>query len=224
MRHLQQQSRRRSFGGGEAAAARRRQWSELRIRQPELVQDNVTLPMQRLREAVTDLIQLSEDKEIGLELIEANRRLSELREAVALFLSQGAEDHVYWVERTGKAQQIISLNAAPVDVAEFLRRRLFGSPTSVIMTSATLSVTDNIKPAPAAEPAPTALRGKTSGPDHSGLNYFARRVGAEKATKLQVGTPFDYARQMKLYVIRQMPDPRAEEDPDGPDSLDPTFY
>jgi ATP-dependent DNA helicase DinG len=36
-------------------------------------------------------------------------------------------------------------------------------------------------------------------------------VGAEQATRLQVGTPFDYERQMKLYVIRQMPDPRAED-------------
>jgi ATP-dependent DNA helicase DinG len=27
---------------------------------------------------------------------------------------------------------------------------------------------------------------------------------------LQVGTPFDYERQMKLFVVRKMPDPRAE--------------
>lgn len=208
---LQQQTRRRSFGGGESAAARKREWTELRVRRPELVQDNVTLPIQRLREAVTDLIQLSEDDEIGLELTECNRRLSELREAVAVFLSQGAQDHVYWVERTGKAQRTISLNAAPVDVAEFLRRRLFGSHTSVVMTSATLSITNAIQPTSQAEAAPALLRGKPGRPDDSGLNYFARRVGAENATKLQVGTPFDYARQMKLYVIRQMPDPRAEE-------------
>jgi ATP-dependent DNA helicase DinG len=36
-------------------------------------------------------------------------------------------------------------------------------------------------------------------------------VGAEAATRLQVGTPFDYERQMKLYVVRKMPDPRAED-------------
>ena len=41
----------------------------------------------------------------------------------------------------GKAQRNLALNAAPVDVAEFLRRRLFGSDTSVIMTSATLATT-----------------------------------------------------------------------------------
>jgi ATP-dependent DNA helicase DinG len=42
------------------------------------------------------------------------------------------------------------------------------------------------------------------------MNYFARRVGGESATLLQVGTPFDYERQMKLYVVRQMPDPRDD--------------
>ena len=62
----------------------RREWTELRIRQPELVQDNVTLPIQRLREAVSELIKMSEDKEIGQELMECNRRLAELREGIAV--------------------------------------------------------------------------------------------------------------------------------------------
>jgi ATP-dependent DNA helicase DinG len=42
------------------------------------------------------------------------------------------------------------------------------------------------------------------------LNYFSHRVGAEAARLLQVGTPFDYERQMKLYVVGKMPDPRTE--------------
>jgi ATP-dependent DNA helicase DinG len=202
---LQQAAKKRSFGGGEAAATRRREWTELRIRQPELVQDNVTLPIQRLREAVSEAIKLSEDKEIGQELLECNRRLAELREEVAIFLSQGAADSVYWVERTGRAQRTLALNAAPIDVAEYLRRRLFGSDTSIIMTSATLSVSGVVRGAcSAGESTQHATR------NTSGLNYFSHRVGAEAATLLQVGTPFDYARQMKLYVVSKMPDPRTE--------------
>ena len=42
------------------------------------------------------------------------------------------------------------------------------------------------------------------------MDYFAHRVGAEKATMLQVGTPFDYERQMKLFVVQKMPDPRED--------------
>ena len=40
------------------------------------------------------------------------------------------------------------------------------------------------------------------------MNYFAKRVGCEAATQLQVGTPFDYERQMKLFTVKKMPDPR----------------
>ena len=209
---LQQAARKRSFGGGESAGTRRREWTELRIRQPELVQDNVTLPIQRVREAVSELVKLSEDKEIGQELMECNRRLAELREEVAIFLSQGAAESVYWVERTGRAQRTLALNAAPIDVAEYLRRRLFGSDTSIIMTSATLSVS-GVVPAASSVKEPTAHASRIThhaSRNTSGLNYFVHRVGAEAATLLQVGTPFDYERQMKLYVVGKMPDPRTE--------------
>ena len=186
------------FGGGESGG-RKRAWTELRIRRAELVKDNVTLPIQRLREAVSELIKLSEDKDIGQELVECNRRLAELREEVKAFLEQSAGDHVYWVERGGKVHRNLSLNAAPIDVADFLRHRLFESDTSIIMTSATLA-TASQKP---------EVRGQKSERNSaSGLNYFTRRVGAESATKLQVGTPFDYERQMKLFVAKKMPDPR----------------
>jgi ATP-dependent DNA helicase DinG len=198
---IQHQVKKHSLGSTESRPTSRK-WTELRIRRPELVPDNVTLPIQRLREAVSDLIKLSEDKDIGQELVEANRRLTELRDAVKAFLEQSAPDHVYWVERTGKAQQTISLNAAPVDVADFLRQRLFGSDTSIIMTSATLATSAG-KGSEARGPRQTP-RASSLAP----LAYFSKRVGAEAATQLQVGTPFDYQRQMKLFIAGKMPDPR----------------
>src|SRR6185436_14809156 len=107
------------------------------------------------------------------------------------------------------------LNAAPVDVAEYLRRRLFESDTSVIMTSATLSTKSEVRSQKSEVNRPpvkaaghgllTADKAARAG---AGLEYFVRRVGAEEAIQLQVGTPFDYERQMKLFVARQMPDPR----------------
>ena len=184
---LRREQKRRA-GEGDA----QRSWTELRIRNADLVKDVVTLPIQRLREEVSELIKASNDADTGQELAECNRRLIELREELAMFLSQRAEDHVYWVERTGKAQRNLSLNAAPVDVAEYLRRRLFGSDTSIIMTSATLA-TQVVRNAASAS---------------AGLNYFAKRVGAEAAVKLQVGSPFDYERQMNLFVVNKMPEPR----------------
>ena len=199
------------YASDESAGKKsKRVWTELRIRHPDLVTDNVTLPIQRLRESVSELIKMTEDKDTGQELVECNRRLAELREEVALFLSQSSEDYVYWVERAGKTQKNLALNAAPIDVADFLRRRLFGADTSVIMTSATLSISERVAQdraanKPKTSPTPhSALRTPHSG----GLSYFVHRVGAEDATPLQVGTPFDYEKQMKLFVARKMPDPR----------------
>jgi ATP-dependent DNA helicase DinG len=205
---IQKSAGKTRFGGGETSE-RRRAWTELRIRRAELVKDNVTLPIQRLREAISDLIKLSEDKDIGQELVECNRRLAELRDEVKEFLEQSQRDHVYWVERSGKAHKNLALNAAPVDVAEFLRHRLFESDTSIIMTSATLGVRSAERGVRnKAAQGERKLQDSALRTPNSALAYFVRRVGAESATMLQVGTPFDYGRQMKLFVAKKMPDPR----------------
>jgi len=204
---IQRNVKKGNFGSTESRSARRN-WTEMRIRRAELVKDNLTLPLQRLREAVGDLIKLSEDKDIGQELVECNRRLDELRAEVKAFLEQSASDHVYWVERSGKAHRQLALNAAPVDVAEFLRRRLFESDTSIIMTSATLAVSARVESRESKAESQRKLSSLVPRPSTSPLNYFAKRVGAEAATLLQVGTPFDYERQMKIFVAQKMPDPR----------------
>jgi ATP-dependent DNA helicase DinG len=179
--------------------------------------------VQNLRESIAHLIQTSTDSEIGEELQECNRRLGELREEVAMFLSQAGEKYVYWVERSGRHQQNLTLNAAPIDVAEFLRARLFQSETSVIMTSATLGVADlsprgkavgsSAEAAGEGPPGAAAVRSGTTRSrggraGASPLSYFVGRVGAESARLLQVGSPFDYPSQMKVYVVGKMPDPR----------------
>ncbi len=205
----------RPVGSIEGATdSNRRPWNELRIRRPDLVQDNLTLPIQRLREEINSLIQQSEDKETGEELLECNRRLGDLKLAVATFLEQAQEDHVYWVERTGRTQRNLSLNAAPVDVAEYLRQRLFGADTSVILTSATLGTSGHATPCPPSA-SPTRSTASTvmslalpRAGSLPGLRYIAGRVGGEEALGLQVGSPFDYPKQMQVYVAGKMPDPR----------------
>jgi ATP-dependent DNA helicase DinG len=188
------------------ARADARRWNVLRIRQSELVPDTVTLPLDRVREEVSALIKTVDDKDTAQELAECNRRLAELREEIAIFLGQRADDHVYWVERTGKTQRHLALNAAPINVAAYLRARLFESDTSIVMTSATMAVKmDEPRPARPADKTPNAAAAEPKAPP---LSYFARQVGGETARLLQAGSPFDYERQMKLYVVGKMPDPR----------------
>lgn len=197
----------RSRGGDGRARA----WTELRIRQTDLVEDNLTLPIQRLRELVNELIKTTEDGETGQELMECNRRLLELRESVAAFLSQSADGYVYWVERAGKLKQNLTLSAAPIDISAYLRERLFGSETSIVMTSATLAIKSgegSRTNRPKAEtPLDERLR-RDARP--AGLSYFAGRVGGQLAAQIQVGSPFDFENQMKLYVVNRMPDPRDD--------------
>jgi ATP-dependent DNA helicase DinG len=159
---------------------------EYRVREPDFVEDRITGRLAALQQRVIEVVRKTEDEFLKSELQEMGRRIAEAREGIAIFLQQSARDYVYWVERTGKAAQNITLNAAPVDVAPVLRRMLFREDCTSIMTSATLAV---------------------GRPD---LAYFRRRIGAEEAEPLELGSPFDFEKQMELFVVRKMPDPRDE--------------
>ena len=196
----EEQSKTRKFGGNKVRA-----WKELRVRNAGLIDDTLTLPLQRVREALVQVRDDTDDADTGQELAEFNRRVGELREGVKLFLSQESDDHVYWVEKSGKAGTILSLNAAPVDVAVHLHRRLFRCNSPVVLTSATLALSDSTSGGASSTSPQTSAKRK------NGLDYFATQVGAEKVNALQVGSPFDYERQMKLFIAGKMPDPREPE-------------
>jgi len=118
------------------------------------------------------------------ELQDAARRLRDARLGIEDFLMLEQPDHVYWVEQYGKRELMSALRAAPINLADTLRRMLFRENTCTIMTSATLS---------AGSP---------------NLSYFRNRVGAEDAHAVQIGSPFDYKKQMSLHLVKQMPEPR----------------
>ncbi|MCF7709162.1 MAG: ATP-dependent DNA helicase [Verrucomicrobia bacterium] len=189
-------------GAFTKAYARKNGWNEVRIRRPDFVPDTLTGLIRKLREEIAKLIKSSDKKDINEELSEMNRRLTELCEGITTFLEQSAEAHVFWVERAGKDRKNITLCAAPIRIDEFFRRRIFGAGTSVILTSATLA-TKTGKSA-----SPSSYTPQRKGVGAPTLDYAAGRLGAEAAVKLQVGSPFDYAGQMTLYVASKMPDPR----------------
>ncbi len=157
---------------------------EVRIRQPDFVPDTITGDLGRLQELIVNVLKNVNDDLTKGELQDMGRRVRDARLGIATFLSQTAEEYVYWVEKTGRQGQFCALNAAPVDIAAHLRAMLFKEGSTCVMTSATLSV------------------------GTAELNYFRNRVGAEEVEPLQVGSPFDYEKQMRLYVTRKMPDPR----------------
>ena len=159
---------------------------EFRVRAPEIVADTITGRLIALQARVTDVVKRQSDELLKSELQELGRRLTDARRGIAAFLEQSAREHVYWIEKTGKLAQFLTLKAAPVDIAPALRSILFRDGCSCVMTSATLGV------------------------GRKDLAYFRNRVGANEAEPLQLGSPFDFQRQMKMFVVRKIPDPRAE--------------
>src|SRR5690242_1321230 len=161
-----------------------RKGREFRVREIDLVPDTITGRLVALQARVAEVVKRADDEVLKAELQEFGRRIRDAREGIAIFLEQAAPQHVYWVERTGKTAQFLSLNAAPVDLAPHLRRMLFRDNCCSIMTSATLAV---------------------GRPD---LAYFRDRIGGDEAEPVQLGSPFNFEKQMKIFVVRKMPDPR----------------
>jgi ATP-dependent DNA helicase DinG len=157
---------------------------EIRVREPDYVEDTLTEPLLALQALVVQLVRDQDDEVLKGELQDLGRRVRDARAALSSFLKLDSDDFVYWVEQNGRTQRTHTLNAAPVDVAPYLRSLLFRSGRTCIMTSATLSV------------------------GGEALEYFRKRIGAEAVPGLQIGSPFDYERQMKLYVVAKVPDPR----------------
>ncbi len=161
-----------------------RKGREFRVRAPEFVPDTITGRLTGLQARVAEVAKRADDEFLKAELQELGRRIRDARDGIAIFLEQSAREHVYWVERTGKTAQFLSLNAAPIDIAPVLRRMIFREDCSCVMTSATLSV---------------------GRPD---LAYFRQRIGAGEVEPLRLGSPFDFQKQMKMFIVQKMPDPR----------------
>lgn len=161
-----------------------RKGREVRIREVDFVPDTISGRLVALQARVAEVVKRTEDEFLKAELQELGRRIHDARVGIVTFLEQGAEGYVYWVERTGKTAQFLTLNAAPIDIAPVLQRMIFRDDCSCVMTSATLAV---------------------GRPD---LAYFRERIGAGEVEPLQLGSPFDFTEQMKLFVVRKMPDPR----------------
>src|SRR5438046_2311139 len=157
---------------------------EFRVRTPDFVPDPITSRLLALQGRITEAARKTEDEFLKAELQDLGGRIRDARNGIAIFLGHSAEQHVYWVERTGKAGQLLSLNGAPIDIAPVLQRMLFRDSCSCIMTSATLAV---------------------GRPD---LAYFRRRIGAIDVKPLQLGSPFNFRKQMKVFIVQKMPDPR----------------
>lgn len=124
-------------------------------------------------------------------LPEAERRRDLMLRAVVAHesvidrIERNTGETIAWAERND-ADARYSVHCAPNEVEEFLRVTLFSRTPSVILTSATLST--------------------------DGSFDFARRtLGIDDAQELIAPSPFDYARQARLFIASPHVNPKSPE-------------
>ena len=83
------------------------------------------------------LVDLENEAEVS-ELTSIAGKVEIMAQALEAILSQQMEETVYWMDVAGRTPKRVTLHAAPIDIAEGLRRHLFGKLRSVVLTSATL--------------------------------------------------------------------------------------
>ncbi len=161
--------------------------------------ERLAIPLQRIE----SLLQMAESSATSEELqLEAKGTREECRSLVrrlSFILERGLEDEAcYVVEPDGPALKrglitASSVKAIPLDSSSLIREHLLASVKSVVFTSATLSV------------------GKDFG-------YFKHALGLDEmegdrgVKTLLVGSPFNFKKQVTLFLPRAMPHPRREEE------------
>lgn len=156
----------------------------VRLRQPEWTEDILSPALHAVECEVKQMAQVEENEVSRAELMDIAARLLAYRNSAAeLIRLSEADTSVYWAESAGSERQYMTLRSALINVADTLREKLFETGNTCICTSATLSTGDRA------------------------MGYFAGRVGAESAETLQIGSPFNFAEQMRIVVARSMPPP-----------------
>ena len=159
-----------------------------RVRQPGVVPDVLSEELGKLANSLTQLAGTLSSEDERLEITSRADRLAGVAEAVQQWLAQDLAGHVYWIEvRPGRVPRV-ALTSAPIDVGPALKEQLYDKVPAVILTSATLS----------------------TGSGAGGFDLYRDRLGLRGAAAKQLGSPFDYRRQVELHLFRQMPDPSAQ--------------
>jgi ATP-dependent DNA helicase DinG len=156
-----------------------------RIRKPGFCEPTILRPLQLVADSLERISGLLDEGWMKDDLKDQKTRVMACHDHIRAFLSMVNEDHVHWVERSGRKGKIIALRTAPIDVAPHLREAVFRRATSVTCTSATLAVAGQIEP-------------------------FKRKAGAEEVESQVVASPFDFERNMRVFVVEDMPMPSAD--------------
>ncbi len=171
-----------------------------RVLEPHSFHNSLSYPLKKLSDHIALIAENENDPQEKLEISGLAQRAYAFADAIDAFINQELDDSVYWIEhRRRRTFPFTALCASPIHVGPVLKKSLFDSMDSVILTSATLS-TDGKKE-------------KTENLSLSnGFSFFSNRLGLENFLSLQLGSPFDYTQQVKMYVESYLPEPNNKKE------------
>lgn len=199
----------------------------LRIQEPCLFPLELASALGRLGDRVLSLAEEDEKPERSLELKSKGERCRGLADELRALVEMRREDHVYWVEREGEGGRNAALTSAPVDVGGELEDHLWSRLKSATLTSATLSaggrdgftLLKSRLGIGGAAAASSSLPASPLDVDLGAGDFIDEPPPAPRAQEppseppppvrtLQLGSPFRYAEQARLYLDATLPDPR----------------
>lgn len=168
-----------------------------RIGAPGLVENTLTPAMNELSVRLKRLKDEARGEADKFELNAYAVRAAEIADHAEALIDQTVSGCVYWAESSGVAGRggvRVTLACSPIEVAPLLKEHLFGGECSVTLTSATLT---------------TREVGGDETPEHAetAFSHTLSRLGAEGARTLQLGSPFEHARQVEVFVDTSVPSP-----------------
>ncbi len=163
------------------------EWSEI-----EVAWEDLRGPLATMAKGLSELggeldelalggLQAAEDLAVAVRGL--GRGLEEIFNHLEQILFEPDPGMIYWAQaRSGRASP--SLHAAPLEVGPLVERYIWHEKEAVIMTSATLT---------------------TAGE----FDYIRRRLNADDAEELALGSPFDFEDATLLYLVSDIPEPSA---------------
>ncbi len=143
-------------------------------------------PLQDLAEACRAAAEaLARVSEAAPDFAKLEQRCRALLTLCHRFTGETSPDHVRWIDLTPQQARLVE---SPLDIREMLTQQREASSKAWIFTSATLG-------------------------DDEALSWFTASTGLEDASRLRVGSPFDYPAHARVWVPSRMPLPNAQGHP-----------
>ncbi len=180
---------------GDELPAPDEKWAALRK-----VQSEFTEKLNNLKKLIGDLITMLQDPggdTLNLAMGDINdlgaslSKIDGLMESMNVVLSGSDENYVFWIERSRLPGALAEAYAAPLKVGEFLSSHLYNSKSSIIFSSATLSVGGNFK--------------------YIGSRLGLNIIDRERLSVLTAQSPFNYLTQCSLLVPSYLPEPTGQD-------------